>query len=37
VFLAAAIANGLIVEPIMKGGKLTGDAWLNLALRREQR
>lgn len=32
VFLAAAIAEGLIVEPIREGGRLVGTTWLNLAL-----
>ncbi len=31
VFLAAAIAESLIVEPIIEHGRLAGDAWLNLA------
>jgi hypothetical protein len=37
VFLAAAIAKGLLVEPIWEDGKLTGGAWLNIELRREWR
>jgi hypothetical protein len=37
VFVAAAIASGLLIEPIMESGKLAGDAWLNLAPKREWR
>jgi hypothetical protein len=37
VFLAAAIAEGFLVEPIREDGRLTGDAWLNIEPSRERR